>query len=63
MKGLVFRLRDGKVPQMKETGKTNMVVGNWNHQGNHLPTSLAVSRRKKLDPEGWIWSGVPAITG
>jgi 6-phosphofructokinase 1 len=44
-------------------GKTNMVVGNWNHQGTHVPISLAVSQRKKLDPEGWIWHSVLAITG
>jgi hypothetical protein len=27
-------------------GKTNMVVGNWNHQGTHVPISLAVSHEK-----------------
>ena len=44
-------------------GKTDMVVGNWNHQGTHVPISLAVSQRKKLDPEGWLWNSVLAITG
>jgi 6-phosphofructokinase 1 len=44
-------------------GKTDMVVGNWNHHGTHVPISLAVSQRKKLDPEGWIWNSVLAITG
>ena len=44
-------------------GKTDMVVGNWNHQGTHVPISLAVSQRKKLDPEGWLWHSVLAITG
>jgi len=44
-------------------GKTEMIVAYWNHQGTHLPISLAVSKRKKLDPEGWIWSSVLAITG
>jgi 6-phosphofructokinase 1 len=44
-------------------GKTDMVVGNWNHQGTHVPISMAVSQRKKLDPEGWIWNSVLAITG
>jgi 6-phosphofructokinase 1 len=28
-----------------------------------VPISLAVSKRKKLDPEGWIWNSVLAITG
>jgi len=44
-------------------GKTAMVVGNWHHQGTHVPISMAVSQRKKLDLEGWIWNGVLAITG
>ncbi len=44
-------------------GKTDMVVGNWNHQGTHVPISMAVSQRKKLDPEGWIWNSVLSITG
>ncbi|MFZ5450909.1 MAG: ATP-dependent 6-phosphofructokinase [Thermodesulfobacteriota bacterium] len=44
-------------------GKTDMVVGNWNHQGTHVPISMAVSERKKLDPEGWLWNGVLAMIG
>ncbi len=44
-------------------GKTAMVVGNWNHQSTHVPISLAVSQRKKLDLEGWIWNSVLTITG
>jgi 6-phosphofructokinase 1 len=44
-------------------GKTDMLVGNWNHQGTHVPISLAVSQRKKLDPEGWFWNSVLSITG
>jgi 6-phosphofructokinase 1 len=45
------------------TGRTNMVVGFWNHQFTHVPISLAVSRRKKIDPEGTLWSSVLASTG
>jgi 6-phosphofructokinase 1 len=44
-------------------GKTGMVVGNWNHQGTHVPISMTVSQRKKLDLKGWIWNSVLAITG
>ena len=44
-------------------GRTNMIVAYWNHQGTHVPVSLAVSKRKKLDPQGWIWNSVLAITG
>ncbi len=44
-------------------GRTGMMVGFWNHQFTHVPIPLAVSRRKKMDPEGWIWSAVLASTG
>jgi 6-phosphofructokinase 1 len=45
------------------SGRTNMVVGFWNHQFTHVPISLAVSQRKKIDPEGSLWSSVLASTG
>jgi 6-phosphofructokinase 1 len=45
------------------SGRTNMVVGLWNHQFTHVPIALATSSRKKLDPEGWLWSSVLASTG
>lgn len=45
------------------TGRTNMVVGLWNHQITHIPIRLATSQRKKIDPEGWLWSSVLASTG
>ena len=38
------------------SGRTNMVVSFWNHQFTHVPISLAVSERKKIDPEGALWS-------
>jgi 6-phosphofructokinase 1 len=44
-------------------GCTNMVVGFWNHQFTHVPISLAVSERKKLDPAGWVWRSVLSATG
>ncbi|WP_027716602.1 ATP-dependent 6-phosphofructokinase [Desulfuromonas sp. TF] len=44
-------------------GRTNMVVGFWNHQFTHVPITLATSARKKIDPEGWLWSSVLASTG
>ncbi|HEX9030042.1 MAG TPA: ATP-dependent 6-phosphofructokinase [Anaerolineales bacterium] len=44
-------------------GRTEMIVAYWNHQGTHVPLSLAVSKRKKLDPEGWLWNSVLATTG
>ena len=44
-------------------GRTGMIVGFWNHQFTHVPIPPAVSQRKKIDPEGWIWSSVLASTG
>jgi 6-phosphofructokinase 1 len=45
------------------SGRTNMVVSFWNHQYTHVPISLAASKRKKIDPEGALWSNVLASTG
>jgi 6-phosphofructokinase 1 len=45
------------------SGRTNMMVGLWNHQIIHVPIQLATSRRKKIDPKGWLWSSVLASTG
>ena len=44
-------------------GRTNMVVGVWNNTFVHVPISLAVSSRKKIDPQGWLWRSVIASTG
>jgi 6-phosphofructokinase 1 len=45
------------------SGRSNMVVGVWNHQFTHVPISLATSTRKKINPDGWLWSSVLASTG
>ena len=44
-------------------GRTNMVVGFWKDQFTHVPISLAVSRRKKIDPKGRLWNNVLESTG
>jgi 6-phosphofructokinase 1 len=44
-------------------GRTGMIVGYWNHRFTHVPTTLAVAQRKKIDPTGRIWSSVLASTG
>jgi len=44
-------------------GCTNMVVGHWQSEFTHVPIRLAVSKRKKIDPEGWVWASVLACTG
>jgi 6-phosphofructokinase 1 len=45
------------------SGRTNMVVSFWNHQFTHVPISLAVSERKKIDPLGALWNSVVTSTG
>jgi 6-phosphofructokinase 1 len=45
------------------SGRTNMVVGYWNQYYVHIPTSLTILRRKKVDPEGRLWQTVLEITG
>ena len=45
------------------SGRTNMVVSFWNHRFAHVPISLAVCERKKIDPRGDLWSSVIASTG
>jgi len=45
------------------SGRSNMVVGFWNHQFTHVPIRLATSKRKKIDPDGWLWASVQASTG
>ena len=44
-------------------GRTNMVVGFWMSTFTHVPIPLAVSQRKKVDPDGWVWGSVLTSTG
>jgi len=44
-------------------GRTNMVVGYWKGQFTHVPIPLAVSERKQIDPEAWLWGNVLSCTG
>jgi len=45
------------------TGRTNVVVGFWNHRFTHVPIRLAVAERKRIEPDGPLWSSVLASTG
>jgi 6-phosphofructokinase 1 len=45
------------------SGRTNMVAGFWSHEFTHVPIAVATSHRKKIDPEGAVWSSVLACTG
>ncbi|MGH7494323.1 MAG: ATP-dependent 6-phosphofructokinase [bacterium] len=44
-------------------GKTDMVTGHWRNSFTHVPIPLAVSSRKKVDTNGFLWSSVLAATG
>ena len=44
-------------------GRTNMVVSFWNNEFTHVPIPMAVSERKRIDPNGRLWSNVLACTG
>jgi 6-phosphofructokinase 1 len=44
-------------------GRTNMVVGHWRNEFVHVPIPMAVSERKKIDPQGRLWSNVLSSTG
>lgn len=44
-------------------GKTGMLVGLWNSYFTFIPISLAVGKRKKVDPGGYLWGMVKEATG
>ncbi len=45
------------------TGRTGMIVGVWRGEFTHVPIPAAVSRRKQVKPEGWLWAAVLSSTG
>ena len=45
------------------SGRTNMVVGYWNQYFVHIPISLAILDKKKVDPTGHLWQTVLETTG
>lgn len=45
------------------SGRTNMVVGYWNQYFVHIPISLTILKRKKVDPNGHLWQTVLETTG
>jgi len=44
-------------------GRTEMAVSFWKNEFTHVPIPMAVSRRKKIDPDGFLWNSVVASTG
>ena len=45
------------------SGRTNMLVGYWNNHYTHVPIPAAVERRKRIDPQDWLWTNVLLATG
>jgi 6-phosphofructokinase 1 len=44
-------------------GKTDVVVGSWRRRLTHVPIPTAVSSRKKVDTDGYLWQTVLSVTG
>ena len=44
-------------------GKTDLLIGDWYSVFVHVPIPLAVTSRKKIDPESDLWHSVIAATG
>lgn len=44
-------------------GKTGLLVGLWNSFFTFIPLELAVEKRKKVEPDGYLWSMVREATG
>ncbi len=44
-------------------GRTDMMVGFWNHRFTHVPLGLDAGGRKQLEPQGEIWQRVLGTTG
>jgi 6-phosphofructokinase 1 len=44
-------------------GKTDVVIGSWRRRLTHVPIPLAVSSRKKVDTNGYLWQTVLSVTG
>ncbi|MBS0637545.1 MAG: ATP-dependent 6-phosphofructokinase [Verrucomicrobia bacterium] len=43
-------------------GKTGIVIGQWNNYFTHVPFTLALKDRRKVDLEGAMWKGVVTAT-
>jgi 6-phosphofructokinase 1 len=44
-------------------GKTDTVIGTWRRRLTHVPIPMAVSSRKKVDADGYLWQTVLSVTG
>ncbi len=44
-------------------GKTDLVIGQWNNNYTHVPIELAISKRRKINPNSRFWFTVIDATG
>lgn len=44
------------------SGLTDIVIGHWNDNFNHVPIAMATSQRKKIDLNGTLWRSVKGFT-
>jgi 6-phosphofructokinase 1 len=44
-------------------GRTDTVIGSWRRRLTHVPIPMAVSSRKKVDTNGYLWQTVLSVTG
>ena len=44
-------------------GKTGLVIGYLHDRFIHVPIELLATEKKRLDPEGFVWTAVLAATG
>jgi 6-phosphofructokinase 1 len=44
-------------------GKTDMMVGRWHRSFTHVPLELALSEKKRIDPDKELWLAVTETTG
>jgi 6-phosphofructokinase 1 len=45
------------------SGKADVVIGSWRGRLTHVPIPLAVSSRKQVDTDGYLWLTVLSVTG
>ena len=45
------------------SGRTGLLVGSWSSYLTHVPTAVAVGRRKQIRPDGRLWQSVVQATG
>jgi 6-phosphofructokinase 1 len=44
-------------------GKTDTVIGSWRRRLTHVPIPMAVSSRKNVATNGYLWQTVLSVTG